>query len=101
MAAYEPLSGLFWKPLPKFIERKQAIDNIKNKDNRCFGYAMLYFLERPQVASRNYQRPVLYTDTMFKRNNLNDLPYLIQPSAVSNYEDLLQTNINLFNFFDD
>ena len=101
MAAYEPLSGLSWKPLPKFIDRKYAIVNIKNKDNRCFGYAMLFFLERPQLASRNYQRPALYTDTMFERNNMIDLPYPIQPSGVSNYEDLLQTNINVFSFVDD
>ena len=33
MAAYEPLHGLSWKPLPKFIERKQSVVNIKNKDN--------------------------------------------------------------------
>ena len=47
------------------------------------------------------ERPVLYTDAMFERNNLHDLPYPIKPSDVSNYEDLLQTNINVFSFFDD
>ena len=38
---------------------------------------------------------------MFERNNLDDLPYPIIPSNVFNYEDLLQTNINVFSFFDD
>ena len=62
---------------------------------------MLYFLERPQAASRHNERPALYTDTMFERNYLVDLQYPIKPSDVSNYEDILQTNINVFSFFDD
>ena len=37
---------------------------------------------------------------MFERNNLDDLQYPIQPSDVSNYEDRLQININLFSFVD-
>ena len=90
MASYEPLHGLAWRPLPKFIENKKAVVNIQNKDNRCFGYAMLYFLDKPQPANRHYERPALYTDIMFERNNLDDLPYSIKPSDVSNYEDILQ-----------
>ena len=29
MASYEPLHGFGWKPLPKFIENKKAVINIK------------------------------------------------------------------------
>ena len=90
MASYEPLHWLSWRPLPKFIERKQAVVNIKKQDNRCFGYAMLYLLERPQPANRHYERPAWYTDIMFERNNLNDLPYPIKPSNVFNYEGILK-----------
>ena len=91
MASYEPLHGLAWRPIPKFIERKQVVVNIKNKNSRCFGYSMLYFLDKPQIANRNYERPALYTDIMFKRNNLHDLPYPIKPSDISNYEDILKS----------
>ena len=38
---------------------------------------------------------------MFDRNNLHDLPIPIKHSDVSNYEDILQININVFSFFDD
>ena len=62
---------------------------------------MLYFLERPQVGNRHYERPALYTNIMFERNNLDDLPYPIKPADVSNYEDILQININAFSFVDD
>ena len=62
---------------------------------------MLYFLERLQLPKNHNERPALYTNIMFERNNLDDLPYPIKPSDVSNYEDQLQININVFSFFDD
>ena len=62
---------------------------------------MLYFLEKTNATNRHFKRPALYTDEMFERNNLLDLPYPIQPTDVSNYEDILKTNINVFSFFDD
>ena len=59
MALYNFLKGRKWKPLPKFIENKRAVVNIKNKDNRCFGYAMLYFLKRANAANRHNERTAL------------------------------------------
>ena len=38
---------------------------------------------------------------MFVCNNLTDLPYPISPREVHQYEDRLETNINLFSFIDD
>ena len=55
---------------------------------------------KTSISGKNNQRPALYTDEMFERNNLHDLPYPIKPSDVSIYEDILQININLFSFFD-
>ena len=37
---YAPLSGSAWSPLPKFLQNKKAILNVKNNDNRCFAYAI-------------------------------------------------------------
>ena len=53
MVAYKPLHGSSWKPLPNFIERKQAIVNIKNKNNRCFRYAMLFFSRKSTATSKS------------------------------------------------
>ena len=38
---------------------------------------------------------------MFQRNHLDDLPYPIHPKDVALYEDRLETNINVYSFFDD
>ena len=34
--SYKPLRGETWIPLPKELAKKNAIINIKNKDNKCF-----------------------------------------------------------------
>ena len=96
---YDPLRGSSWKPLPGFLQRKHCIVNIQNKDNRCFGYALLYFLIKK--PNRNLQRSSLYTDKLFKQYHLDSLPYPISPNDVNLYEDLISMNINIFTFFDD
>ena len=98
MVKYAPLEGRRWQPLPQFMEKKQAIINIQNDDERCFGYALLYFLEREQPPEINCRRATLYTNEMFQRNHLETLPYQIEPNDVHLYEDQLQININVFFF---
>ena len=34
--SYKPLRGETWIPLPKELANKNAIINMKNKDNKCF-----------------------------------------------------------------
>ncbi|XP_031558177.1 uncharacterized protein LOC116294670 [Actinia tenebrosa] len=40
MARYVPIRGGSYVPLPTWIERKKAIVNVKNDDNRCFMWAI-------------------------------------------------------------
>ena len=39
--SYRPLKGETWIPLPKELANKNAIINIKNKDNKCFLWCVL------------------------------------------------------------
>ena len=100
MVKYVPLEGRGWQPLPQFIEKNKAIINIQNDDERCFRYALLYFLEREQLPEINFRRATLYTNEMFHRNQLDTLPFQIAPNDVFLYEDQLQININV-SFFND
>ena len=55
---FNPLSGLGWSELPKFIQKKEAIVNVKNEDNKCFAYAIasaLHPVDRQQHPSRPNQ----------------------------------------------
>ena len=67
---YAPLEGRSWQPLPEFLIKKKAIINIQNNDERCFGYALLYFLERANLPEKtcNCLRATLYKDDMLQRN---------------------------------
>ena len=53
MVKYQPLQASKWRPLPKYLENKKAIINIRNNDQRCFGYSLLYFLESKTFPTRN------------------------------------------------
>ena len=103
MVKYAPLEGRGWQALPEFLAKKEAIINIRNNDERCFGYSLLYFLEQANLPERNKHcvRPTTYKQEMFHRNHLDTIPYPISPINVHLYEDQLQMNINVFTFIDD
>ena len=98
---YAPLEGRGWQPLPEILSKKKTIINIQNNDERCVGYAILFFLERANLPEKHCFRPTLYKEEMFQRYHINTLPYPISPKDVHLYEDQLQMNINVFSFFNE
>ena len=87
MVKYAPLEGRGCQPLPEFLLKKEAIINIQNNKGRCFGYALLYFLERANLPEKNCRRANLFTNEMFQPHDLDTLIYLIAPNDVHLYED--------------
>ena len=85
MVKYLPLKDSGWQPLPKFLENKKATINIRNDDQRCFGYALLYFLERTNLPDRNGFRLSLNKKEMFQLHQLDSLPYPISLNNVHLY----------------
>lgn len=57
VSRFEPIAGLSYIELPKYLKHKQAIINVQNKDNECFKYAILSALF---PAARNAQRVSQY-----------------------------------------
>jgi hypothetical protein len=50
-ADYNPLQrGRAYVELPEYLEKKKAIVNVQNRDNRCFGYALLSWLLYDEVC---------------------------------------------------
>ena len=74
LVAFKPLKAKAWKPLPKYIANNEAAVNIKNTDGRCFGYSLLYFIDPRKISHRHFDRPNLYKQEMFVRNQLAALP---------------------------
>ena len=94
---FQPLAGRQFSELPAFLKSKKAIINVNNKDNRCFGYAVLAALRK---LPKNAERAHLYLP-FFQENGLHNLHYPIQPEAVPEIERQLHLRINIFSFFDD
>ena len=73
-----------------FLYKKNKILNIQNNDERCFGYALLYFLERERLPERHYYQASLNKkNTMFQRHHLETLLYPISLNDVHLYENQL------------
>ena len=43
MVKYAYLKGRGWQQLPEFLTKEKAIIDSQHNDERCFGYALLYF----------------------------------------------------------
>ena len=97
---YIPLACRCHRELPFYFKEKTAIINIQNTDDRCFGYALFWFVDPPRNVKHN-ERPALYTEQIFQRNDLTDLTYPISPNDVDIDEDQLQIIINVFSFLED
>ena len=101
MVKYAPFTSRGWQPLPDFLTKKKTIINIQHNNERCFGYALLYFLDRHQLPEKHCEREHLITDEMFISNHLDTLPYPIAPNDFHFKKNQHQININVFSFFDD
>lgn len=80
--SFDPCSGSSYIPLPKFLESKHAIINVKNRDNHCFKFAVLSALF---PVEKNAQRPsnyIRYIDAL----NFEGLQYPIDLKQISKFE---------------
>ena len=105
VSQFHPLSGRRYKALPEFLKKKRAIINVENKDNRCFGYAILAALvlqEKPvsKALKANPSRPSLYQKS-FQKYGLYDIEYPVEPERMLEMENKLNLKINVFSFYDD
>ena len=84
---YEPLSGSSYIPLPSDIQRKHAVVNVQNRDQKCFRYsveAALLNIEKNAERVSNYNRPEL--DSMFEN--------LVYPVKIKDINIFEETNID-------
>ena len=58
VSQHRPLAGEHYVTLPTHLVKKNAIVNVRNTDNRCFGYAVLSALHPSTTDNPN--RPTQY-----------------------------------------
>ena len=96
-AEHLPLPGSTFHELPLFLLNKKCVVNVKNSDNRCFGYALLASLE---PSPHNQNNPRSYNQH-FSKHNLDTLPYPIKLGDIAAIDAYLPYAINVFGFDDD
>ena len=62
-----PQKGVGYIDLPADIKTEKAVINVKNKDNRCFEYAILSALHHSEIKD-NHERPSKYKAYLNKLN---------------------------------
>ena len=101
VAKYSPLwSGSTYAALPKFLADKKAIVNVRNTDNRCFGYSILAYLHYDKAYANDRGAPKQY-DKYFATSKLVDLEYPVEIASIPEIEERLKISINVFSFYDD
>ena len=97
VARYAHTQGGTFRELPQFLALKHCIVNVKNEDNRCFGYSIIAS-RVPQNKSRHRNRPADYNQ-YFKTMGLDKVHYPVEANQVPALEDTLKTNISVFSFY--
>jgi hypothetical protein len=97
---FSPLSGSCDAKLPKYLQAKKAIVNVHNKDNRCFGYAILAAMKN-QMVKKNQERYTNYSEKDFAQYGLNQISYPVDAYDIQSIEEQLQIGINVFSYYDD
>jgi hypothetical protein len=118
---YKPLSGSSYIDLPQWIKSKKACINIKNEDDKCFKYCMLYHKYQNEIKDNpqelyqyhkylslkdydfsNINSPVETDDIkkFCKQNNLSINLYIVKENSIYPYltssrDDKKENHINL------
>src|SRR5438552_17175590 len=92
------MSGTSFQELPKFLKNKRCIVNVKNTDNRCFGYAICSARFPKEVHP---ERPTNYTPEMFTELGLDHIDYPVDITKLEEIEHQLQIPFNVFRYYDD
>jgi hypothetical protein len=90
--------GRAYTELPQFLLKKNAIVNVHNNDNRCFGYALLSSLH---PATNNVSRRTQYDPFFVVHPALNELEYPIEADQFEDVEARVGIPFNVYTFYDD
>ena len=96
ISRFNPLEGSGYQKLPKFQANKNAIVNVQNNDERCFGYSVLAAL----LPNRNAYRPAHYSEADFAEHGLDAIEYPVSPTDLPRIEQQLNISINVIGFYD-
>ena len=99
ISQFNLLQGIGYQELPKLLANKKAIVNIRNNDDRCFGYLVLAGL-LPDDPNRNINRPGRYSDADFAEHGLDAIEYYLSLIDLQKLEQQMNISINVIRIYD-
>lgn len=94
VAKYEPYKGGSYLPTPKEIANKKAIINVKNKDEKCFIWAILSAMYTPNTHPEIVSKYFKYESEL----NMEGIEYPVSISDISKFETNNNIGINLYSY---
>lgn len=92
---YDPIGGSSYIPLPKALQAKKAIINVKNKDNRCFQYALLSALFPVESNSHRVSNYIKHLNKF----NFNNIEFPVSLKQISLFEEQnANISINIYTY---
>ena len=90
------MRGSSYKDLPEQIKSKQCCINVKNKDTKCFMWAVLSALHHRDIK-RDHDRVSKYKQY---ENNLKfgDISFPVKLDKISKFEQMNSIDINVFGY---
>jgi hypothetical protein len=94
---YVPDSGSSYFHLDNYITQKYAVTNIKNMDEKCFFYALVYAIQL-QTDKKLDNRYLSKFNDYFQKYNFDDrdCPISLHPNIIQRYADKVQHNISVY-----
>ncbi|HEY9485712.1 MAG TPA: hypothetical protein VIQ04_03640, partial [Nitrososphaeraceae archaeon] len=95
---YNPLKGSSYIPLPKVIDAKKAIINVKNGDNKCFLWSVLSALHPAEQHS--------YRVSQYKKFEhefdavLRNIEFPVKISDIGKFEKATDISVNVYHLDD-
>ena len=98
IADYKPIKGGSYIPLPEFMQKKNAIINIKNEDDKCFLWSVLRYLHPVQKNGERIRDLKKYENDL----NFKQIKFPLQVKDITKFENQnpYLPGINLFSVND-
>ena len=80
---YKPMKGASYIPLPEFIQKKNAIINIKNEDDKCFLWSVLRYLHPVQKNGERINDLKKYENDL----NFKQINFPVQVKDITKFEN--------------
>ena len=96
LSKYKPLKGGSYLPLDQKITNKKCCINIKNTDDKCLIYCILYHLHQDAIP-KNADRVSNYTEYE-NEFDFSKIKFPIKLNEISKVEEIIDHGINVFGY---